>query len=129
MARLYSGALCVHSHHTGRVRWSYVVGISEETTSIRTVHTKQTTAQARKGTLARGTQAESQATTPNRAKRGAIAGTASTRARVTTLMTAPGRCARTAAGRPASGAGRTCSRGASGADPRLRGAARERRRK
>ena len=78
----------------------------------------------------------SQATTPDRAERGALAGTGSTGARGTPMVTTPGRGARMAAGGvrrgaaqwPCAGAGRTCSRGASGAGTRRRGAARRRRR-
>ena len=119
-----------------------------KTTLFRTVHTKLARSYARKGTWgAKGATGRlrtielgnntSQATTPNQAQRGALTGAGSRRGRVTPTVTIPGRCSRTAAGRvlrgaaqePSAEAGRTCSKGISGAGTRHRGAARGRRRK
>ena len=70
-------------------------------------------AASRQWTVAAGLEnTASQARTPNRAKRGARAGTESGRAKVSPMRTAPGR------------AGRTCCRGSAPADPPRRSAAR-----
>ena len=70
-------------------------------------------AASRQWTVAAGLEnTASQARTPNRAKRGARAGTESGRAKVSPMRTAPGR------------AGRTCCRGSAPVDPPRRSAAR-----